>query len=61
MTKICQYGDSILIFFNGSLFLAKDKHYSQQFLGSGKTENEALENMKATIEKHKFQYREVLY
>jgi hypothetical protein len=61
MRKICQYGDSISIFFNGSLFLAKDKHYSQQFLGRGKTENEALENMKATIKKHQFQYSEVLY
>jgi hypothetical protein len=53
--------DSIQTKFNGALWLARDLHYSNQFLGSGKTEKEALNDMKQTIKEHKIKYHEELY
>lgn len=38
--------------FNGQLWLARNKNFSMQFIGSGKTEKEALENMEETIQKY---------
>lgn len=55
------YGDSIETVFNGFLFLARNRHYSSQYLGSGKTEIKALKDMEETISKHNLRYREELY
>ena len=39
------------IVFNGIIYLAKNRHFSKQFLGSGQTASEAYENMTKTINK----------
>ncbi len=56
-----KYGDSIEVDFNGILFLAKDRHYSAQYLGSGKTEVKALDDMYKTIIEKKFKFRQELF
>jgi hypothetical protein len=43
-----EYG-TVETLFNGVLWLARDKYITSQYLGAGKTEKEALEDMEKTI------------
>lgn len=47
-----KYG-AIFTWFNGAIWLARNKFYSMQYLGSGKTEQESISDMEKTItERH---------
>jgi len=46
------YVDPISTKYNGALWLARDLSISSQYLGSGKTEKQAIEDMEKTIKKH---------
>lgn len=55
------YGDSIEVNFNGLIYLARDRHYSAQYLSSGKSEKEALEDLEKTVKEKRLKYREELF
>ena len=46
-----KYG-SIETNFNGILWMARDTYYGSQYLGSGNTEKEAMEDMEKTKKEH---------
>ena len=45
------YNNHIETHFNGVLWLARDLSFSNQYLGSGKTESQAIQEMQNTIDK----------
>lgn len=59
--NVVNIGDSIEIKYNGILWLARDRHYSSQYLGSGRTWQQALNDMQNNIKESNFKYREELY
>lgn len=44
--------DRLQTHFNGALYLVKDLFYSDQYLGSGRSQKEAFEDMEKTIKKY---------
>ena len=47
--------------FNGVLYLVRNKWYSTQYLGSGKSLQDAIDDMEETIKKHNLKSREKQY
>ena len=60
ITKTIDLG-SMQLRFNGSLWLARDKWYSTQYLGSGKTQQEAIDNMAKTVKEYNLKTRDTPY
>ena len=49
------------VIFNGNLYLARHRNISAQYLGTGLTYLEAIENMDNTIDKYKLSLKEKCY
>lgn len=61
MIKVMFDNNIQLVIFNGCLYLAKDRRYSEQYIGNGNTINEAIVNMEKTIKKCNLKQRNTLY
>jgi hypothetical protein len=53
--------NNIETLYNGEIYLARDRFYSCQYLGSGKTAKEAVMNMETTIRIFHLKPRAVTY
>lgn len=53
--------DTTQVIFNGKVYLARHRHISSMFLGSGKTYQEAIDKMDDTIFSKNFKWRDKPY
>ncbi len=58
MRRLVSSIKNIQIFLSGKVYSAKDLDYSEQYLGTGETPQEALDNMKDNIIKHSLKKKE---